>query len=130
MATEEETENRNVHTKKVKFNEQEDELESVFQKLRKKHGSEWSGPQHRLWARAIVSGEYDSQSPNAPIGLQKKPKESLVDAFAGTATAIAKALTPRRSVAATGYSVHFSPGEVDIQIKNFGAVMCFRKTAF
>ena len=58
--------NRNVHTKKVKFNEQEDELESVFQKLRKKHGSEWSG---RLWARATVSGEYDCDSQPPPMHL-------------------------------------------------------------
>ena len=118
---------KDTHTKKV--SEQEEELESVFQNLREKHGSKWSGPQYRLWARAIVSGvhESDSQPPNAPMftgGLQKQPKESLVDAFAGAATAIAKAFSPKplQDVAATstmGHSAHFSPGKkVEIRMKN------------
>ena len=88
--------------------------------------AKWSGPQYRLWARAIVSGVHDSDSqpPNAPMftgGLQKQPKESLVDAFAGAATAIAKAFSPKplQDVAAAGHSVQFSPGKkVDIRMKN------------
>ena len=58
---------KDTHSKRV--NEQEQELESVFHKLREKHGSKWSGPQYRLWARAIVSGVHDSDSqpPNAPM---------------------------------------------------------------
>ena len=115
-----------MHTRKIA--EQEDKLESVFQNLREKHGSKWSGPQYRLWARAIVSGVHDSycQPPNAPMftgGIEKKPKESLVDAFAGAATAIAKALSPKspqdHDVTPIEHSVRFSPGKkVDIQMKN------------
>ena len=37
----------------------EDELEDVFQQLRKKHSSEYSGPQLRLWARMIVANTHD-----------------------------------------------------------------------
>ena len=116
---------KDTHAKKV--NEQEEELESVFQKLRERHGSKWSGPQYRLWARAIVSGvhESDDHPPNAPMftgGLHKQPKESLVDAFTGAATVIAKAIVAPKAlqdVTATEHSVHFSPGKkVDIRMKN------------
>ena len=54
-------------------------------------------------------------------GLQKQPKESLVDAFADAAITIAKAFSPKplQDVAATGHSVQFSPGKkVDIRMKN------------
>lgn len=105
--------------------DREEELESVFQSLRDKHGSKWSGPQYRLWARAIVSGVHDSDSqpPNAPMftgGLQKKPKESLTDAFTSAATAIVNALTPKQeNVAAMEHSVRCSPGKkVDIRMRN------------
>ena len=70
----------------------------------------------------MVSGVHDSDSqpPNAPMftgGIQKQPKESLVDAFAGAATAIAKAFSskPHQDVTATEHSLRFSPGKkVDI----------------
>ena len=54
----------------------------------------------------------------------KSSQESLVDAFAGAATAIAKAFSPKplQDVAATstmGHSAHFSPGKkVEIRMKN------------
>ena len=32
-----------------KLSDKEDELETVFQKLKEKHGTEYSGPQLRLW---------------------------------------------------------------------------------
>lgn len=50
--------NKDTLTKKV--SEQEEELESVFQKLRGMHENKWSGPQYRLWARAIVSGVHEN----------------------------------------------------------------------
>ena len=115
---------KDTHTKKT--NDQEEDLECVFQRLREKHGNKWSGPQYRLWARALVTGVHDDDSkpPNSPMftgGLQKQPKESLADAFASAATAIAKAFSPKHDGdgATTGRSVHFSPGKkVDIRMKN------------
>ena len=105
--------------------DREEELESVFQSLRDKHGSKWSGPQYRLWARAIESGVHDSDSqpPNAPMftgGLQKKPKKSLTDAFTSAATAIVNALTPKQeNVAAMEHSVRCLTGKkVDIRMQN------------
>ena len=99
---------------------------------------EVNGPVHStgygLWARAIASGVHDSDSqpPNAHMftgGLQKQPQESLVDAFAGAATVIAKALTPKpvQDIAATGHSVHFSPGKkVDIRMKDLEQLRIFQ----
>ena len=59
-----------------------------------KKKSKWSGPQYRLWARAMVSGVHDSDkqptnSPHSLEGFKKKSEESLADAFAMAATAIA-----------------------------------------
>ena len=114
--------NKETHTKILKVNEQEEQLESV----REMHGTKWSGPQYRLWARAIVSGVHDSdnQPPNSPMftgGLQKQPKESLADAVTGAATAIAKVFSPKQppEESATGHNVHFYPDKkVDIRMRN------------
>lgn len=113
--------NKDTLTKKV--SEQEEELESVFQKLRGMHENKWSGPQYRLWARAIVSGVHESSDhpPNAPMfsgGIPKQQKESLVDAFAGAAKVIAKAFAPPTKEAENA-PVHFSPSKkVDVRLKN------------
>lgn len=50
----------------------------------------------------MISGVHDGddQPSNSPMftgGLQKQQKESLTDAFASAATAIAKALSPKQS---------------------------------
>ena len=68
--------------------------------------------------------ESDDHPPNAPMfngGIHKQPKESLVDAFTGAATVIAKAIVAPKSLqnAAMEHSVHFSPRKtVDIHMKN------------
>ena len=114
---------KDAHAKKV--SEQEGELESMFQRLREMHGSKWSGPQYRLWARAIVSGvhESDDHPPNAPMfngGIPKQPKESIVDAFTGAATVIARAIVNPKDLQNEEHnSVRFSPNKkVDIRMKN------------
>ena len=67
----------------------------------------------------------DSKPPNSPMftgGLQKQPRESLADAFASAATAVAKAFSPKPhdgDGTTRERSVHFSPGKkVDIRMKN------------
>ena len=113
--------NKDNLTKKV--SEQEEELESVFQKLRGMHENKWSGPQYRLWARVIVSGVHESgkNPPNAPMfngGIPKQPKESLVDAFAGASKVIAKAFAPPTKDAENA-PIHFSPSKkVDVRLNN------------
>lgn len=105
----------------------------MFQKLREKHGSKWSGPQYRLWARAIVSGvhESDDHPPNAPMfsgGLQKQPKESIVDAFTGAATVIAKAIVNPKALQDVTDTERFSPGKkVDIRMKNLEQLRILQK---
>ncbi len=67
-----------------KLNERE-ELESIFQQLTKKHGSNYSGPQLRLW---IVAKTHDdiSEPPKVPmitgVVQKRQQKDSLSDAFA------------------------------------------------
>ena len=50
-----------------KENEREDELESVFQKLREIHGNNYSGPQLRLWARMVVTNTHDDLSEHPKV---------------------------------------------------------------
>ena len=64
------------------------------------------------------------------LEVLRSSQKSLVDGFAGAATAIAKPLTPKlvQDVAATWQSVYFSPGKkVDIKNEEFGAASYFTK---
>ena len=47
----------------------EEELEEIFLQLKEKHGSTYSGPQLRLWARMIVAKTHDGidNPPNVPM---------------------------------------------------------------
>ena len=49
--------------------DQEEELEEIFLQLIEKHGSTYSGPQLRLWARMIVAKTHDGidNPPNVPM---------------------------------------------------------------
>ena len=52
-----------------KRKEREEELDDVFKQLKKKHGSDYSGPQLRLWARMFVANTHDDLEypPNVPL---------------------------------------------------------------
>ena len=77
---------RDTHTKTV--NEQEEELERVFQKLRDKRGSTSCG-QELLYPECTIM----MIDPLMHLCLvQKQPTESIVDAFTGAATVVAKAI--------------------------------------
>ena len=85
--------------RKTKADECEEELESIFQQLKETHESKFSGPQLRLWIRIIVAKMHDDMDkplkvPIITIAVQKiQPKESLADAFASVATAVAKVVS-------------------------------------
>ena len=83
----------------------EDEVESTYNQLAKKHGnSVYSGPQLRLWARMIQDGSHDDYDdpPRVPqiTGVVPKQvkKESLSEALTGVAVAVTKALTSQPAV--------------------------------
>ncbi len=95
----------------TKPSEKEDELESVFQRLKAKHEVNYSGPQLRLWARMIVAKTHDDfdKPPNVPMitGVQRtKQKESLSEALTSAAVAVAKVFSPasENKPIAQGYS--------------------------
>ena len=107
-------------TKETKRHEREDELEDVFQQLKKRHGSEYSGPQLRLWARMYVANTHDDldHPPNVPIitgSVQRPHRESLSDAFSNAATAFAKAFSPQPTKV------------VDIRMKNLEQLRCLQQ---
>ena len=49
--------------------EQEDEVEKVFERLKDKHGDEFDIPRLRLWSRMICSGLHDDYNvpPKIPV---------------------------------------------------------------
>ena len=116
--------------KETKRHEREDELEDVFQQLKKRHGSEYSGPQLRLWARMYVANTHDDldHPPNVPIitgSVQRPRRESLSDAFSNAATAFAKAFSPQPTASP---STSCSPTKVvDIRMKNLEQLRCLQQ---
>ena len=76
----------------------ESEVDEVVSELKEKHGSKYSLPQLRLWARSVISGNHDSKDepPNLPAitGLApKRPKkQSFGDALAEAASTFASAI--------------------------------------
>ncbi len=107
----------------TKPSEKEDELESVFQRLKAKHEVNYSGPQLRLWARMIVAKTHDDfdKPPNVPMITEvqrTKQKESLSEALTSAAVAVAKVFSPasENKPIAQGYS---SPSKkIDLRMKN------------
>ena len=75
----------------------ESDVTEIVSQLKEKHGSKYSLPQLRLWARMVISGNHESTDdpPRIPaiVGVEsKKPKkESLADVIAGAAVSFANA---------------------------------------
>ena len=90
--------------RKTKADDREEELESIFQQLKEKHESKYSGTQLRLWARMIVAKTHDDmdEPPKVPMitgAVQKsQPKDSLTDVFVSAATAVARVFSPSQKV--------------------------------
>ena len=128
---EEETAPRKKSKKETKRHEREEELEDIFQQLKKRHGSEYSGPQLRLWACMYVASTHDDldHPPDVPLitGSVKRPhRESLSDAFSNAATAFAKAFSPQP--AAPLPTSTCSPSKVvDIRMKNLEQLRCLQQ---
>lgn len=99
------------------------ELEAIFLKLKDKHGSNYSGPQLRLWARMIIAKTHDDieNPPKVPMitGVQKpKQRDSLTDAFTSAAVAIAKVFSPS-SENGSSTTTSFSPSkQINLRLKN------------
>ena len=114
-------------TQEKKREKQEEELEQVFLQLKEKHGSVYSGPQLRLWARMIIAKTHDSldDAPNVPMitgsGQARPRTESFSDAITNAATAFAKALSPPppASRTSTPPTSLCSPSKiVDVRMRN------------
>ena len=74
---------RNTSSKRE---EKENDVDDIVQDLKSRHGSDYSGPQLRLWARMISNGVYDDKDdpPRVPmiVGTPKKKRpDSLTDAL-------------------------------------------------
>ena len=117
-----------------KRQEKDFKFDKIFEELCKKHGSAYTRPQFKLWARMITNDIHDSvdHPPNVPmitgtaISCQKK-KESLSEVIAGAAAAFIKAVNPAETVnvekpTATEKQLDqaLSPNQqADVRMKNF-----------
>ena len=65
------------HRKRPRLQEKEEELEKCFRELQNKHGSNYSIPQLRLWARMIQCGTHDDYDnpPHVPMISGVTPKQ-------------------------------------------------------
>ena len=104
--------------------DQEEELEDIFLQLKEKHGSKYSGPQLRLWARMIVAKTHDDKDnpPNVPMitgFAQSQRSENFSDALSNAASAIAKALSPPLPSSSSALPARCSPSKTaDIRMRN------------
>ena len=101
--------------------DKEEELDSVFKELRKKH-SDMEYPKLRVWARLINAGQYDSYD-EPPDDLpyfgceRKKPKRgSLEDALTGAANVVCKMFSPPENSSDSTFS---PTKQVNLRMKNY-----------
>lgn len=77
----------------------EDEVQCHVTQLKEKHGTKYTVPQLRFWARMVTTKNHDGldDPPNMPLfsGVQPKKKTSLAEAITGAALTLANvARTP------------------------------------
>lgn len=130
--SDEETAARKRPKRESKRSEREEQLEDTFQQLKKKHGSSYSGPQLRLWARMVVANTHDNldHPPDVPLitgCVHRQPrKESISDVVTNAATVIAKAFSPAQS--SSPMQVTCSPSKIiDIRMKNLEQLRCLQR---
>ena len=105
----------------------------MFQQLEKRHGSEYSGPQLRLWAHMFVAKTHDDldNPSNVPLitgSVQRLPrKESLSDAFTNDACTIAKPFSPPPTPPPTPSSARLPSKVVNICMKNLEQLQQLRE---
>ena len=132
---EEEEVPRKKQRRETKRSEREEELEDVFQQLKRRHGDEYSGPQLRLWAHMFVANTHDDldHPPKVPLIVghvkQQPHRESLSDAFSNAANAFAKALSPatQSTSPSTSQSMCSPSKVVDIRMKNLEQLRCLQQ---
>ena len=101
----------------AKKHSSEEQDRETFEKLKKKHGSNFSDPQLQLWARLLRRGVHQSDDEPPDIPLMKGPKSSckkkssdLTEALTSAATTLATALKSPSS--ASGPSTPVKPKSV------------------
>ena len=101
----------------------DENLQDTVKELKEKHGSKYSFPQLRLWARMIAAGNHDSID-NPPLippitGIQSKreKKSSLSDVIASAAVTFASAVRSPDVQQSNKQSVVISPDVMSSPVK-------------
>ena len=114
-----------------KRQKKEEEVDSIFQDLKEKHGAKYDTPRLRLWARMVANNLHEDldKPPNIPAFMstpQKSRSPALSTALSEAATAFAKAFEKQDgsrsacSDSSSSPSVGVSPGKaVDLRMKNY-----------
>ena len=82
-----------------KRQERMDDCDDIFKRLKEKHGSNYTNPQLRLWARMIEAGNHESTDdpPKIPAitgAIPKKKKDTFAEVLSNAAVTLAQAIKP------------------------------------
>ena len=113
-----------------KRQKREEEVDSVFEELKQKHGAKYDVPRLRLWARMVASNLHDDLAtpPSIPAFMcttRKPHSPALSTVLSGAAKEFAEALGEHDrdgsgSGSSSSPSVGVSPGKaVDLRMKNY-----------
>ena len=138
--TTESTASRNRSPTRKKSSRREDkeqEVDDIFQDLKERHESDYSGPQLRLWARMISNGLHEDldNPPRVPMitgTTPKRPKQdTLTEALTSVATVFAKMINPPssgQSVGASSSAMTMSPCKAaDLRMKHLEQLRCLQQ---
>ena len=125
----EESDDDNHSGRKKRRKNKEDEIEDICQELKKKHGSDYTSPQLKLWARMLHCRTHDNYDdpPRVPMitgTLPKQPKkDSFTQVLTGAAEAVVQALSPRsisvHETTSSSGSSGISPGKsTELRMQN------------
>jgi hypothetical protein len=111
-------------TASSKRQKREDEIDSVFEKLKEMHGDKYDTLKLRLWARTIAGDVHKDfeNPPDLPAfgSTPQKRRESVASAIGGAAVAITKALSGTPTSNDTSHQAGVSPGRaIDLRMKNY-----------
>ena len=125
--------------KSSKREDKEQEVDDIFQDLKERHESDYSGPQLRLWARMISNGLHEDldNPPRVPMitgTTPKRPKQdTLTEALTSVATVFAKMINPPSSGQSAGapsstMGMTMSPCKAaDLRMKHLEQLRCLQQ---
>lgn len=108
----------------------EDNVEKIYQELKKKHSNLYTVPQYRLWARMLHCDTHDNYDvpPSIPMFSESQPKKKKELPIGDGVVVISRsAMSPLSVQTPDVRTVGVSPGRsVDLRMKNLEQLRCIQ----